>query len=83
MNAMALIRVNTVCLLMSDQFWNMSSQNKGLKGHNSMSCPFKLEKLFLALHSVSADISNWLKGSRGKKLLRWMRELSINSTWTT
>ena len=30
-------------------------------------------------HSVSADISNWSRGSRGKKLPRGARKLSINS----
>ena len=34
-------------------------------------------------HSVSADISNWSRGSPGKKLPRGARKLSINSTWTT
>ena len=34
-------------------------------------------------HSVSADISNWSRGSRGKNLPRGARKLSINSTWTT
>ena len=34
-------------------------------------------------HSVSAEISNWSRGSRGKKLPRGARKLSINSTWTT
>ena len=32
-------------------------------------------------HSVSADISNWSRGSRGKKFPRRARKLSINSTW--
>ena len=32
-------------------------------------------------YSVSADISNWSRGSRGKKLPRGARKLSINSTW--
>ena len=34
-------------------------------------------------HSVSADISNWSRGSPGKKLPCGARKLSINSTWTT
>ena len=34
-------------------------------------------------HSVSAEISNWSRGYRGKKLPRGARKLSINSTWTT
>ena len=32
-------------------------------------------------HSVSADISNWSRGSPGKKLPCGARKLSINSTW--
>ena len=34
-------------------------------------------------HYVSVDISNWSRGSRGKKLMRGARKLSINSAWTT
>ena len=34
-------------------------------------------------HSVSAEISNWSRGSQGKKLPRRARKLSINSTLTT
>ena len=34
-------------------------------------------------HSVSVDISNWSRGSRGKKVPRGARKLSINRTWTT
>ena len=34
-------------------------------------------------HSVSVDISNWSRGSRGKELMRGARKLSINNAWTT